>query len=419
VPTNVHEITDDDRYAMITRAEAKLIARQAVDEALLSLSRAPRPFKIFGLDASRIYAEKVARQLNRTLTPHDETYFEDGEPYVKPTSNVEGNVRGHNVFVIQSLYSDDFVVSNHRLPRVVEDFIRTNDVNGKGSKAIRAFAEHLTALSGETVPDKFMKLCIMCGALRDASAHEITVIIPHLAWARQDRKTESRAPITTKYVAQMLERIGVRRCLFIDVHNLSAEQNAFRIPIDNLETKNLHAKYCADELRKQGSKKVRVLTPDAGGLARCVRFRNALAYLLGADHEEDIEICIFDKVREKGKVVGGRVIGDVEDADVIAYDDMISTGGTMKKACRAAVESGGRLFAVCAAHGLFCGKANEVFSDFDTRLVIADTVTPFRLNEGNQAKIHVIDTTKMVADAVMKIHSGTGSVSELLEVGRL
>jgi ribose-phosphate pyrophosphokinase len=140
---------------------------------------------------------------------------------------------------------------------------------------------------------------------------------------------------------------------------------------------------------------------------------------MGANYEDDIEIVIFDKVREKGKVVGGRIIGDVEDADVIAYDDMISTGGTMRKACQCAIESGARLFAVCAAHGLFCGKANDVLSGFDTRLVIADTVEPFRLNAENREKVHMLDTTKMVADAIMKIHSGTGSVSELLEVGRL
>lgn len=415
--SELSHITEDDHNTFVTRAQAKLLANQAANEVLLSLSRAPRPFKIFGLEATQEYAEQVAHHLNRPLTPLDETYFEDGEPYVKPTSNGVGNVRGHNAFVIQSLYSDDFVASSNRLPLLALEFMVGRDPNC--AETVNDFVNFLLVNSGETVPDKFMKLCIMCGALRDASAHEITVIIPHLAWARQDRKTESRAPITTKYVAQILEAIGVRRCLFIDVHNLSAEQNAFRIPIDNLETKNLHALYCAEKLKAKESKKIRVLTPDAGGLARCVRFRNALAYLMKADYEDDIEIVIFDKVRDKGKVVGGRIIGDVEDADVIAYDDMISTGGTMKKACKTAVESGGRLFAICAAHGLFCGKANEVMDDFDTELVVSDTVKPFRLNEGNRAKVHVIETTKMVADAIMKIHSGTGSVSELLEVGRL
>jgi len=414
--SSLHEITDDDRHTFITRAEAKILSRQAVDEALLGLSRAPRPFKIFGLNGSETYATHVAEHLSRTLTPHVEKAFEDGELYVKPTSEKEGNVRGHNVFVIQSLYSDDVSAESTRLSQLVNDFVAISP--GADPDKLGEFAKYIKKNAGETVSDKFMKLLIMCGALHDASAHEVTVIIPHLAWARQDRKTESRAPITTKYVAQLLESVGVGGALFIDVHNLAAEQNAFRIPIDNLETKNLHAEWCAEQLTKMGSTKIRVLTPDSGGLSRAVRFRNALAKILKKEYEDDIEICIFDKVREKGKVVGGRIIGDVEDADVIAYDDMISTGGTMKKACQCVVDSGGRLFAICAAHGLFCGKANAVMEGFDTRLVVADTMEPFRLTESNRCKVHMIDTTKMVADAIMRIHSGTGSISDLLELGR-
>ena len=411
-----HDITDDDRNTFITRAEAKILARQAVDEALLNLSRAPRPFKIFGLNGSENYAEHVAEHLGRKLTPHIEKAFEDGELYVKPTSEKEGNVRGHNVFVIQSLYSDDVSAESTRLNQLMADFVALSP--GVDADQLGEFTKYVKKNAGETVSDKFMKLLIMCGSLHDASAHEVTVIIPHLAWARQDRKTESRAPITTKYVAQLLESVGVGGALFIDVHNLAAEQNAFRIPIDNLETKNLHAEWCAQELTKVDSTKIRVLTPDSGGLSRAVRFRNALAKILKKEYEDDIEICIFDKVREKGKVIGGRIIGDVEDADVVAYDDMISTGGTMKRACQCTVDSGGRLFAICAAHGLFCGKANEVMAGFDTRLVVADTMEPFRLTETNRCKVHMIDTTKMVADAVMRIHSGTGSISDLLECRR-
>lgn len=349
------------------------MVQQMIRDALAERSR---PFKIFGLDGTRDYAERVARHLNKDLSPHIEKAFEDGECYVKPDDNGEGNVRGHSVFVIQSLYSD-------------------ND---------------------ESVSDKFLKLCMMSGALRDASAHEVIAIVPHLGWARQDRKTESRAPISTKYVAQMLEAVGVSRCLFIDVHNLSAEQNAFRIPIDVLETKNLHAQWCAERLR--GAKKIRVLSPDSGGLARAIRFRNALAWILGRAHEDDISICIFDKTRIKGVVRGARVVGDVEDAEVVVYDDMISTGGTMEKACRAVIAAGGRVAAICAAHGLFCGNANEVFQDLDTTLLVADTVAPFRLNETNLEKVEVIDTTRMVADAILRIHSYTGSINALLELPR-
>jgi ribose-phosphate pyrophosphokinase len=413
-------ITDDDRNTMVTRAEAKLIAQRAVARALESLSRAPRPFKMFGLNGSQTYAAHIAQHLGRKLTPHVEKIFEDGELYVKPTSEKDGNVRGHNIFVVQSLYSDDLSACGVRLNQLALDFAAASSkVDPTNADALSDFVAYLKKKSGETVSDKFMKLCIMCGALRDASAHEVTVVIPHLAWARQDRKTESRAPITTKYVAQMLEAVGVERALFMDVHNLAAEQNAFRFPIDNLETKNLHAAWCVKELNLATSKRIAVLTPDSGGLARCVRFRNSLAHMLGTEYEDDIPIVIYDKVRSKGKVVGSRIIGDVRDVDVIAYDDMISTGGTMQKACQTVLDEGGNLRAICAAHGLFCGKANEVMDPFDTKIVVADTMEPFRLNEDNRKKVVVLDTTKMVADAIMKIHSGTGSISELLDVDRL
>jgi len=360
----------------VTPEEAEAMISRAVADALLKIGRAPRPFKIFGLDGSKAYANEVAEHLGISITPHEEKTFSDGEPYAKSADGLPGNVRGHNVFVIQSLYSD----------------------------------------ADESVCEKFMKLCIMCGSLKDASAHEVTAVIPHLAWARQDRKTESRAPITTKYIARMLEACGIDRALFIDVHNLAAEQNAFTVPIDNLEAKNLFAEHCAQKLHSAGRTNIKVLSPDSGGLGRCERFRNSLLRCfkkLGSTID-DIEIVCFDKRRVKGEVVGGRIVGDVNDADVIAYDDMISTAGTMKKACNTVVREKGRIFALCATHGLFCGEANDTLDGFDTNIIVADTVQPFRLNESNRKKVHLVQTSHLVADAIRRIHSGTGSLSELL-----
>ena len=369
----------DQRFVSVDECQAMI--NKAVSDALLKIARAPRPFKVFGLQGTNEYSAKVATHLGLKLTPHTEKNFEDGECYVKSgpefSDSSVGNVRGHNVFVIQSLYSDET----------------------------------------ESVADKFVKLCIFCGSLKDASAHEVIPIIPHLAWARQDRKTESRAPITTKYIARMLESMKIERCLLFDVHNLAAEQNAFNVPIDVLEAKNLFADWCAHRLIADGhAKKVKVMTPDSGGLGRAERFSNAMLKLLNSlgAKLDDIEVVVFDKLRIKGEVRGGRIVGDVEDADVIAYDDMISTAKTMKKACKAVVESKGRVYAICATHGLFCGEANGILDDLDTKIVISDTIRPWRLNDGNRRKLHIVDTTKMVAEAIMRIHSGSGSISELL-----
>ena len=362
----------DEVQAMIDAA-----VEAAVNSMLLKIGHTPRPFKIIGLNASKDYASKVAGHLGVLLTPHKEKVFDDGEPFARSGDGQLGNVRGHNVFVIQSLFSDE----------------------------------------KEGVCEKFMKLCIMAGSLKDASANEVTVVVPHLFCARQDRKSDSREPITTKYVAQILEAVGVDRALFMDVHNLAAEQNAFRFPIDNLEAKNLFAEYIAKELIAAGkTDKIRILSPDSGGMSRCTRFRNALLACLiklGVSID-DIEIVVFDKVRVKGEVVGARIIGDVKNAAVIAFDDIVATAKTMKKACHTAEDEGGEIFAICGTHGQFCGDANDILDDFDTRIIVADSIEPWRLKKRNRDKVHVVDTTHLVADAIRRIHSGTGSLSELL-----
>jgi ribose-phosphate pyrophosphokinase len=212
----------------------------------------------------------------------------------------------------------------------------------------------------------------------------------------------------------MLEAVGVQHCVFIDVHNLAAEQNAFWVPIDVLETKNLHAQWCAERLKS--SKKVRVVSPDSGGVPRCTRFRNALAKLLGEAHEDNIEICVYDKVRDgkTGRVTGGRIIGDVEDADAIIYDDLISTATTMGKAYEAVVQSNGNVLCLAAAHGVCCGRVNEVFDKISCPIILGDTIEPYRLNATNLAKVELLDTSRMMAEAITRIHRGTGSISELL-----
>lgn len=366
----------------VTEDQAEAMVQQGVASALLKISRAPRPFKVFGLNGSNGFAKKVTEHLGIDLTPHEELNFPDGENFAKSSDGSIGNVRGHNVFVIQSLYSDE----------------------------------------KESVSDKFVKLCWMIGSLKDASAHEVTAVIPHLAWARQDRKTASREPITTKYVARMLEAVGMDRALLIDVHNLAAEQNAFSRPIDNLEAKNLQAEWCAEQL--QDAERIAVLTPDSGGLHRARRFRGALVEYLrecGKPAKNTIECVIYDKTRKRKEAnsgltgfEGGRIIGDVEGAQVIAVDDMISTGGTMRNACLAVGPAGGELFAVVATHGLFCGDANKKMNELDTNIVVCDTVNPWRLSSENKAKVVTISTAKMVADAIERIHYGTGSISELL-----
>lgn len=334
------------------------------------------PIKIFGLNSTKSYAESVAAELGVALTAHEEKEFEDGECYVKPIDGPEGNVRGHNVFVIQSLYSDDDL----------------------------------------SVNDKFMRLATMLTACRSTAS--LTPVIPYLAYARQDRKTESRAPVMTKAMAVMLEALGISGVLFMDVHNLAAEQNAFSLQttVDNLEAKNLFVDWAADELKKIGSKKAAILSPDSSALPRNIRFCNALQKKLAVrGHNVPLSVAVLDKLRTKTKLEGGKlVIGDVEEADVFVLDDMISTAGTMAKACKVVPGHGGRVHALLATHGLFVGDANDYLQGVAAKIVVTDAVDPFRLNSVNRSKLVVLSTAKMMANAIRRIHSGTGSISELL-----
>lgn len=188
--------------------------------------------RVFGMNASHKYAEVIADHLDVGLSKHVEKYFPDKEPYVR----ADENVRGCDVFIIQSLYSDE----------------------------------------NESVNDKFLKLLFFIGSLWDASAERITLVAPYLPYQRQDRKTESRAGIHTKYTAMLLEQMMLSRVLTMDVHSLKVYQNDLRCRTDHLEAKNLLVECVANELRNHTAD-IAVLSPDSGGTERAERFRKKLA----------------------------------------------------------------------------------------------------------------------------------------------
>jgi len=324
--------------------------------------------KIFGLNGTQDFAEKVCRYIDIEISSHIEKHFEDGEFY----SRADQNVRGGDVYVIHSLYGD----------------------------------EEMSA--GE----KLANLAFFCGSLKDASAGRITVVCPYLPFARQDRKTESRAPIATKYVAQILEAMGVSRLLTMDIHNLAAFQNAFRIPTDNLEAKLLFVQYL--EKQKDWKQPLVCLSPDSGGMHRTRRFRESLERKLGMLNQ--ISIAYLDKERlvSSGAVNGDKIVGDVENKDVIIIDDMISTGSTIKKSKEAVEAHGGTVYAVISTHGLFIGDASGNLDGLHN-IIISDTVPPFRLTGGDVSKnVHVVETAELFARAIRRNHDGA-SISELLE----
>lgn len=331
--------------------------------------------KLFGLRGSEGFARAVAGFLDVPVARHIERRFDDGETYVRS----DENVRSCDVYVIDSLHSD-----------------------------------------GEmSAGEKLSTLLIFIGSLKDASAGRVTVVAPYLAYARQDRKTESRAPITTKYVATLLEAAGADRLLTMDVHNLASFQNAFRIPVDNLEARTLFVEYLTgldrDGHRIDGDSleipsDLVVVSPDSGGMSRARRFREGLERR--TNRFDQIDLAYFDKERSASGVSGSKIVGDVKGRPAIILDDMIASAGTIKAAAEAIERHGGTVWGACATHGLFIGQARENLARVE-RLVITDTIPPFRL--GPREGLHVIPTAKFFALAIGRTHKEGGSISQLLQ----
>lgn len=320
---------------------------------------------LFAINSSRDFGARVAEKLAVLLSDHQEQEFEDGEHKSRPLVNV----RNKDVYVIQSLYSD----------------------------------------ATQSVNDKLCRLLFFLGALRDASARSITAVIPYLAYARKDKKTKSRDPVTTRYVARLFESMEIDRIVTLDVHNLAAFQNAFRCRSDHLEASLLFVDHFATVLKQQDG--IAVVSPDAGGIKRAESFRTRLAQKL----KRDISFAFMEKTRSGGVMTAGRIFGDVSDRHVIIIDDMVGTGGTLYHAARNCKEAGAKTVIAAATHGLFLGDANQLLAGNELdKIVVTDSIPPFRLDDHLiQNKVEILSVTGLFAEAIKRIHSG-GSLVELL-----
>lgn len=320
---------------------------------------------LFALDSSRPFGELVAQQLGMALSLHEEREFEDGEHKTRPLVSV----RGRDVFVLQSLYADRQQSGN----------------------------------------DKLCRLLFFIGALKDAAAARVTAIVPYLAYARKDRKSKTRDPVTTRYVAALFEAVGTDAVVTLDVHNLAAFQNAFRCRTEHLEAGKLFVAYFAPLLR---AREVVVVAPDAGGIKRADQFRKRLAHVLG----KPVGAAFAEKYRSGGVVSGDMLVGDVSGKDVIIIDDLISSGTTLARTALACTDRGAARVMAAATHGLFMADAPTVLEHSALeRIVVSDTVPPFRLDQGAlKGKLSVLSCTGLLAKAIQRIHDDE-SVTELIE----
>jgi ribose-phosphate pyrophosphokinase len=323
-----------------------------------------RNAKLFALNSSHVLGSAVARILGVPLCQHEEREFEDGEHKARPLDNV----MGQEVFVLHSLFSG----------------------------------------AGQTVNDKLCRLLFFIGALRDASARRIIPIIPYLCYARKDRKTKPNDPVTTKYIAQLLEAMGTHTLVAMDVHNLPAFHNAFRCPTHHLEARKLFVDLLAPGLDHE---KVTVLSPDPGGVKRAEKFREALSQALGREAGS----AFMEKHRSEGVVSGAALVGDVDGSTVLVVDDLIASGGTMIRAAGASRKAGATRVYAIATHGLFTGGAEKVLADPGLdRIYVTDSVPPFRLPASLlQEKFTVVPCAPLLAEAIKRIHSDK-SLTDLL-----
>ena len=309
--------------------------------------------KIVACNSNRPLADTVAATLNLPLTKASIRRFADMEVFVE----IQENVRGEDVFVIQS--------------------------------------------TSYPANDTLMELLVTMDALRRSSARRITAVMPYFGYARQDRKTASRSPISAKLVANLITVAGANRVLTMDLHAAQI-QGFFDIPVDNLYAAPL---YSRDIHERYEGRDVMIVSPDVGGVVRA----REIARRLGCD------LAIIDKRRERAGVSEVmNVIGDVEDRDCILVDDMVDSGGTHCNAAAALIARGARSASAYVTHGVLSGGAvARIVKSPIEMMTITDSIVA--TEDVKQAKnIRQVTIAPLIAEAMQRIHTEQ-SVSSLFD----
>ncbi len=251
--------------------------------------------------------------------------------------------------------------------------------------------------------DNLMELLIIADALRRSSAARITAVIPYFGYARQDRRSKARTPISSKLVANLITEAGIERVLTMDLHAAQI-QGFFDIPVDNLYAAPIFALDIAHHFRDRMSD-LMVVSPDVGGVARA----RELAKRINAP------LAIVDKRREKpGEIAEMTVIGDVSGKTCIIVDDICDTAGTLCKAAETLIEAGATEVHSYITHGVLSGPAvGRIRNSVMKSLVITDSIEPTEAVR-ETTNIRIVPTAPMFAQAILNIWNGT-SVSSLFE----
>ena len=303
-----------------------------------------KEIKIIAGNSNTPFAESICRDIGLRLAHADVEKFADGEI----SMSLYETVRGCDVFIVQS--------------------------------------------TCKPVNDNLMEMLIMVDSCKRASSSRITLVIPYFGYARQDRKSKSRDPITAKLVANLIASAGADRVLTMDLH-AGQIQGFFDIPVDNLSATRLFADYYSRKFQK-GDEDVMVVSPDVGSVNRARAFALKI----------EVGLAIIDKRREKAnssEVMN--IIGQVKDKRIILFDDLVDTGGSLCGAAKALVEIGGaKEVYACASHGVLSGQAVELIEkSYVKEMVFTDTI-PFRVGVQSE-KIKYLSAAPLFAEAIERI----------------
>jgi ribose-phosphate pyrophosphokinase len=312
--------------------------------------------KLIAGNSNRPLALAIAQHLGMSLTQATTRRFPDMEVFVE----ILENVRGEDVFIIQP--------------------------------------------TSYPANDNLMELLIMIDALRRASARRITAVVPYYGYARQDRKTSSRSPISAKLVANIITTAGAHRLLTLDLH-AGQIQGFFDIPVDNLFVGPVFVRHVRDSLAVQGKLPdgLTIVSPDVGGVVRA----RAMAKQL------DAGLAIIDKRREKaGESEVMNIIGDVVGRDCIMLDDIVDSAGTLCNAAGALRDAGAKSVTAYVSHGVLSGKAVERVNQSPLETLIISNSIEATAEVASSPKIKQISIAPLMAEAIIRINQER-SVSSL------
>ena len=303
-------------------------------------------FKVFSGTQSHYLAEKICKSLNWPLGKMNVEHFSDGEFAV----SYEESIRGQYIYLVQSTFPNS---------------------------------------------DNLMELLLMIDAAKRASAYKIIAVIPYFGWARQDRKDKPRVSIGAKLIADMLTVAGVDRIITMDLH-ADQIQGFFNVPVDHLYGSTIFIPY----IKSLNLDNLVMASPDVGGSKRAGSYSKHL----------DVPMVLCHKTREKANVVGEmRIIGEVENKNVIILDDMIDTAGTICKAANLMMEKGAKSVRAIVSHGVMSGNASERIMDSSlTEVVFSDSI-PF--DTAKCPKVKVLSIADMFADTIRRVQENK-SISE-------